>query len=112
MRAMTEQDWWALTDPGTRLSAFPRPVSRRKDRLFAVGCCYHIWGILEDKRSRRAVRVAEQYADGEASEEQLAAAHADAGDAAVDAGTVEARDAAQAAEAASDPDEDLGCLTS
>jgi hypothetical protein len=109
---MTEAEWWSLTEPGTRLSHFPRPVSRRKDRLFAVGCCYHIWGLLHDKRSRKAVRVAERFAEGEATVEELEIAHEAAGEAAGDAEEPQERDAAHAAEAASDPSENLGILTS
>lgn len=109
---MTEQEWWSLSDPGTRLSKFPRPVSRRKDRLFAVGCCYHIWGLLVDQRSRNAVETAERFVDGEASQEELTAAHEAASLAVEDAEELETRDAALAAQSASDPNEQLGCLTS
>jgi hypothetical protein len=48
----------------------------RKGRLFAVACCYRIWYLLMDHRSRTAVDVAAQYADGLVSEAQLRAAEA------------------------------------
>ena len=80
-------------------------------RLFACWCVRKIWHLLTDERSRNAVVVAEKYANGDATQEELdaardaagaaagaaawAAAWAAAGDAAVDA--LDAWDAAWAA---------------
>jgi hypothetical protein len=82
---MTEQEWLTSDDPaalldwcqssannGSDLGPYCNHfVSDRKLRLFAVACCRHIWQFLTDERSRKAVEVAERYADGRAMEEQL-----------------------------------------
>ena len=78
---MTESDWLTSTDPQAML-AFLRDsgrASERKLRLFAVACCRRIWPLLTDAKSQRAVKVAEQYADGHSTREQLQAAERTAG---------------------------------
>ena len=74
---MTEAEWLACTDAQPLLSFLVGTASARKLRLIACGCCRQIWDRLTDERSRRAVEVAERFADGLAtSGDLLAASHA------------------------------------
>jgi hypothetical protein len=71
---MTEEEWLACRKPGhllIHLHARPNP---RKERLFACACCRHVWQLLSDPRSRRAVEVSERFADGLATIAELTAA--------------------------------------
>ena len=69
----------------------------REIRLFAVWCARQVQHLMTDPRSIAALDVVERYANGQASDEELAAA----ADAAADAAGA-AADAADAAGAAAD----------
>jgi hypothetical protein len=92
---MTEEKWLACADPDElldflriteKVTAGPAgvlvqrrlKVSERKLRLFAVACCRLVWLELTDQRSRTAVIVAERYADGQSSAEELHTARVNA----------------------------------
>lgn len=94
---MTESEWLTSTDPQAMLETLRRWPERtaysthpeaseaarkpsfppcyrynnRTLRLFAVACCRAVWPLLTDPRSRKAVEVAEQYADGLATDEEI-----------------------------------------
>lgn len=75
---MTESEWLATDDLAAmvkylfdghpswpkRLQGRPDAVSDRKLRLFACACVRQSWHLLTDDLSRRAVEIAERYADG------------------------------------------------
>src|SRR4051812_12029890 len=69
---MKQRYWLACTTPAPMLKFLrnPRHGSNRKLRLFSVACCRRAWELLTDEWSRRAVEVAERYADGLATEEE------------------------------------------
>jgi hypothetical protein len=73
---MTEQEWTGCGDVGRMLSFLwaGGHLSERKQRLFACACARRLWPLLGDGRNRRAVEVAERYADGEAGRIELEAA--------------------------------------
>jgi hypothetical protein len=96
---MNEGQWLSSTDP-TAMLEFLRnsgKASERKLRLFACACCRSIWHLLTDKCSRRAVEVAERFADGQATPPTLRRWHAAAFEAFELTGEAAHLDAADAA---------------
>lgn len=85
---MTEAEWLTSTTPRALLLALENRTRAgeldRKLRLFACACARHVWHLLVDERSREAVEVAELYAEGMASSEELDAAYDSANQAAWD----------------------------
>lgn len=71
-----------------------RSIDAPEVRIFAVRCVRQIQHMLSDERSLRVLDVAETYAIGEASEEDLFAARAAAKDAVLGAALYAARNAA------------------
>jgi hypothetical protein len=86
---MTESEWASSADPQKMLKVLEGreiasgadeafTTSDRKLRLFACACCRQAWHLLTDERSRKAVEVAERYADGEGNDRDLNVAFDDA----------------------------------
>src|SRR5262249_16917450 len=69
-----ERDWLTCTEPPEMFRRLAGTLSARKLRLFAVAGCRHVWDLLPDARSRRAVEVAERFAEGAATAADLAEA--------------------------------------
>lgn len=60
---MTETEWLACGDAWDMVQALGDHPSDRKLRLYTCGCCRRLWHHLTDEQSRRAVELAERYAD-------------------------------------------------
>lgn len=69
---MTEAEWLRYADPAPMLAFLKVGAGARKLRLFAVACARQVWDLLTDVRGRRAVEVAERFADGLLSSDDLA----------------------------------------
>jgi hypothetical protein len=65
---VTEAQWLTSTDAEAMLDYLAGRVTERKLRLFTCACVRRHWTALCDERSRRAIEVAERYADGLADE--------------------------------------------
>jgi hypothetical protein len=75
---LSRREWLTCPDPTPLLAFLKDRATDRQWRLFAVACCRSVWHLLTDERSRNAVAVAERYASGLATEEELAHARAGA----------------------------------
>ena len=102
MKVMSDADWQQCDNPMTMLTFLEmqkptmqvtrmrtsswggihpvqvtvNPSLQRKLRLMACACCRRIWHRLPEGAYRHAVVVAEQYADGKATEQELKSAQA------------------------------------
>jgi hypothetical protein len=63
---MTEEEWLECKDPHSMLELRDK-VTDRKSRLFACACIRRVWDLIESDLHRRAVEVAERFADGAGS---------------------------------------------
>jgi hypothetical protein len=71
---VTEAEWLACTDPYPTVRAVVDLVSERRLRLFVCACVRRLLDLDAAPECRRAVEVAERFADGLASEQELQAA--------------------------------------
>jgi hypothetical protein len=71
MTPMTEAEWNCCTDPQPMLEFLKGNASDRKLRLFAVACCRWPKNNLLFDSVGRALEVAERFADGRATEQDL-----------------------------------------
>jgi hypothetical protein len=80
----TMQEVWATAKPEWLIWVATRKgvLTEKEQRLFACWTVRQVWHLLTDQRSRTAVEVAEKFANGEATSQELAAAWAAAGAAA------------------------------
>ena len=62
---------WVLR--GTKVTR--TKAGKRKLRLFACACCRLTWGLLTDSLLRQAIEVAERFAEGQASKDELQGAY-------------------------------------
>jgi hypothetical protein len=70
---MTEAEWLACADPQEMLGFLKARgnVGVRKLRLVVCACCRRAWPSLKNPDSRRAVELAERFADGLATPQEL-----------------------------------------
>jgi hypothetical protein len=66
-----EETWLKSTTPSSLLRTLKGKRMPRRRRLFAVACCRRFLKEMADQESRQAVEVAERFADGAASREEL-----------------------------------------
>jgi hypothetical protein len=71
---MTEDEWLSSAAPEVMLQSQRDDITERQIRLFAVACCRRIWSLMADERSRKAVELAERFADGRANRRERKAA--------------------------------------
>src|SRR5690349_5172984 len=74
-KGMNEGEWLCSSQPPWgMLKYLEHNATPRKLRLSACGFPRQCFHLFQDERSRRAIEVAEDYADGNPTSEQLAAA--------------------------------------
>jgi uncharacterized membrane protein len=96
---IADADWQACDNPEPLLYFLRDKGTDRQWRLFAVACCRRIGHLITDARSKRAIDVAERYAEGTVTEEELEAARIAA---------QQAQDEAKRAEYDTEAEEDFG----
>jgi hypothetical protein len=75
---MTESEWLTSVNAPAMIAALSGKGSERLWRLFAVACARRVEPLMRDDRSRKALEVADRFADGLATREELKVARAQA----------------------------------
>jgi hypothetical protein len=79
---MNVRQWLSCADPGKMLNYLGGHPGHRKLRLLACHVCRRLFGAaMTDPRTHRAVSVAERYAEGTATKQELTAARQEAAEA-------------------------------
>jgi hypothetical protein len=86
---ITESQWLAAGSWFPVCEVVRRRENARRMRLFGCACCRRLESLLADERSRTAIEVAEQFADGAVKRAALDAARAVANAAVKDLGQTE-----------------------
>jgi hypothetical protein len=71
---VTEAEWRDCTDPKKMIETVGLQCGARKLRLFACACCRRLGPLLGPERLLQTLTVAERFADGLATEQELALA--------------------------------------
>jgi hypothetical protein len=73
---LPEREWLNYHEhPDSMLyDELPNPISERKERLLITAFFRRAWHLITDVRVRRAIEVAERYADGQATPDELRSA--------------------------------------
>jgi hypothetical protein len=75
---MTETEWTSAVSCHPMLAYLGARAGDRKRRLFACACCQRYWNWVEGTPAARVIEVAEAFADGLATEDELRAARKNA----------------------------------
>lgn len=75
---MTEQEWRECNSPWRIVPLLGNPGRHRKSNLLCAACLRRIWSLLPGPKSRCAVEILEQFAEGMATEETLKKARQEA----------------------------------
>jgi hypothetical protein len=75
---VNEKQWLDCTQVARMLPQVRYRLGPRKLRLLACACCRRAWHLLTAERSRRAIALAERFADGLVNADRLQQAYVDA----------------------------------
>ena len=73
MKRLSRTEWREHEDLSAMLFRVRGKATARQLRLFACACVRRLWHLLLDERSRQALEMAEKFADGHVSQDQILA---------------------------------------